>query len=174
MEVTASCFVAKDGAVVIGGKSFDENMRSRCLEYQFNLERRYISRVVMPSQDKFLAELFHYLKAWRFFHDCFGTPEKLIKFVKTAYWGKAELATLLDPSVRQMFLKVCGILEKEVTTKCESRGDPCLESGCSFEGTDEVCLNAVLLSEEEYLRVCVDIWISKFEKPENRIPTWRS
>lgn len=174
MDVIVSCFVAKGGTVIIGDGNLNEEIKSQCLEYQFDLEFRRMFNIVMPSQDKFLAEKFHYHAACKFFDNCFGTPEKLMKFAKTAYWSKAKLATLLDPSVRQMFLKVCGILEKEATIKCWSSGDPCLESGCSFDGTDEVCLNAVLLSEEEYLRACVDIWIMKFENPANRIPIWRS
>lgn len=102
------------------------------------------------------------------------SPEKLMEFVKTVHLSKASLAALLKPESQQAFLGACAVIEKEATDKCGSSGDPCLEDGCAFEGTNEVCLNAVLLSEEKCLRACTDVWVKIFENPENRIDVWRS
>ncbi|GEM_PF-3235764 len=173
MAITVSCFVSQ-GCSLFESKEIKDWLKTQCLEYQFDLELRRVFDVVMPSQYKFLAEASHLQAACHFFDKFFGTPEKLIEFTKTGQLSKIELARLLNPDMRQTFLTVCGIIEKEATDKCGSSGNSCLEDGCAFEGTDETCLNAILLSEGKCLRACTDVWVKLFENPNNRIPIWRS
>ncbi len=166
-NTTISCFVSKDYRIVANDK------KDQSREYEFYLEIRRLRIKDYLSIHPFPVEFRHDAVARNFFDERVGTPEKLMEFVKTAHLSKAELAKLLVPEIRQMFLNVCAILEKEATDRCGSSGEPCLEDGCAFEGTNEVCLNAVLLSEGKCLKACIDIWISKFEDPKNRIDIWR-
>ena len=116
----------------------------------------------------------HDAVARNFFDQIVGTPEKLMEFVKTARLSKVSLAALLQPEKRQAFLGMCAVIEKEATDNCGISGSPCLEDGCAFDGTDEVCLNATLLSEGKCLRACTDVWVEMFENPKSRIEAWRS
>lgn len=108
-----------------------------------------------------------------YFDQLVGTPEKLMDFAIKSNLDKATLASLLEPRIRKHFLNTCAVLEKEATDNCGAGGNTCLEDGCAFEGTDETCLNAVLLSEGKCLRECVNVWANKFRYPENRIEIWR-
>jgi len=98
-----------------------------------------------------------------------------MEFVRKGNLDKASLASLLEPKIRKTFLlDICAVLEKDATNKCKNSGDTCLEDGCAFDGTDEVCLNAVLMSEGKCLKLCIDAWIYIFTSSENRIRVWRS
>lgn len=171
MGTTLSCFVAKNDREVHDDKTNDI-MKSQCFEFEFDLELRRFKLIGMPRSR--VIEPRHWMAAHDFFDLRVGTPEKLMKFVKTTSLSKAGLAKLLIPEVGQTFLTVCAVLEKEATDSCGSSGDTCLEDGCAFEGTEDICLNAVLLSEGKCLRACTDIWVKTFENPENRIDVWRS
>lgn len=171
MGMTLSCFVAKNGREVRGGW-VGGTVDGQYFEFEFDLEFRRSRLTYLPKSA--LMESMHWMAANVFFDLRVGTPERLMKFVETAHLSKAELAKLLIPEVGQTFLTVCAVLEKEATDKCGANNDPCLESGCAFEGTDDVCLNAVLLSEGKCLKDCTDIWVKTFENPENRIEIWRS
>lgn len=170
MDTTISCFVAKNGRVVVDNK-IENVSKNQFFEYEFDLEFRRFRLIYYPKV--YIIESMHRSAARNHFDQLVGTPEKLMKFAREAKFSKDGLARLLVSEIRPSFLSVCAVLEKEATNKCGS-SDPCLEDGCAFEGTDEVCLNAVLLSEGKCLKACTDVWINNFKNPENRIEIWKS
>jgi len=160
---TIPCFINNDGKAILGcGVGAD-----RRPEYWFDLEQRQI----VSSHKSFWDD---YNTAYIFFNRLMGTPKKLMEFAKKGQLNKVSLAVLLKLEYRQEFLGACALIEKEATDKCGAIKDPCLEDGCAFEGTDETCLNAVLLSEGKCLKACTDVWIAIFQYPQNRIETWRN
>ena len=77
--------------------------------------------------------------------------------------SKRELAALLEPEYRQLFLQRCAAIEKRYTEECAAQNDPCLESGCSVAGVEgEACLQPLLRSEAEYRKACVAEWTGLF------------
>ncbi len=179
MGATIPCFITKNGQVFSDLKSVKDDY---CLEYIFNLENRnfYYNALrctsgqndVVPS---WAQHLWMYdIVANDFFDNIVGTPEKLMDFALKGNLDKASLVSLLEPRIRKIFLDICAVLEKEATDRCKNSGDPCLEDGCAFEGTDDVCLNAVLMSEGKCLKLCIEAWICIFTSPEDRIKVWRS
>ncbi len=173
MATTFSCFVAKNYQVFLE-KGAEDNER---LEYQFNLETRgrewTADRNSKPSMIPWIPNLWYDREADRFFHLVAGSPEKLMCFVRDGHLSKTSLGVLLIPEARQRFFALCAVIEKDVTTDCGASGDPCLEDGCAFKETDEVCLNAILLSEGKCLKSCIDLWIGMFQNHENRIEVWK-
>jgi hypothetical protein len=163
-----ACFVTEDYRLAIEGKD-DKELG---LEYAFDLETRQML-FVGKSQPAVTRELRHDAVARNYFDQLVGTPEKLIEFAGQDRLSKASLTALLEPRIRGTFLKVCEIYERAATIACGSSGDSCLEDGCAFEGTDETCLNAILLKGGKCLKECVDIWAFKFRDSENRIEVWR-
>ena len=153
-----SCFVDKDYLV-----SFDK--RSECLEYEFDLERRWMNRPNLST------ELRSDAAARNFFDQYVDTPERLMAFAKEVNLPKLELAKLLKPDTRRFYLEVCASIEKAITEACTAKGDPCLEDGCALEG--EICLNACLTAGQAYSKACVNVWIEMFRNPDNRIDAWR-
>ena len=170
MDTTISCFVAKNGQVIVS-KEIDNVMKTECLEYGFDLEFRRFHLIYCP---KFcIIEPMHRTAVRNHFDQLVGTPEKLMELARVAHFSKEGLARLLVSEIRPSFFSACAVLEKEATSRCGS-SDPCLEEGCAFEGNDEVCLNAVLLSEGKCLKACTDVWVNNFKNPENRIEIWKS
>lgn len=173
MGVVISCFVDRKGALSLtdcaNGNPHLEYLR---LEFNFDLERRNIADF-SEGHWPFATEQKDYKLVSEFFDQLVGTPEKLMEFAKTGHLSKASLTALLEPKIRKLFLSTCAIVEKSFTENCGASGSPCLEDGCAFEGTDETCLNAILLSEGKCLKVCVDLWVNEFKYPENRIEVWR-
>jgi hypothetical protein len=163
-----ACFVTEDYRLAVEGGD-DKELG---LEYVFDLETRQMLFVGKP-QPSFTRELRHDAVARNYFDQLVGTPEKLIEFAGQGGLSKALLTSLLEPRIRGTFRKVCEIYERAVTVACGSGGDPCLEDGCAFEGTDETCLNAILLKGGKCLKDCVDVWALKFRDSENRIDVWR-
>ena len=177
MGIIISCFVNQDKRVFIA-PTMDKN---QCLEYKYDLESRkmFNTNLVAPlARGSLLPSWMTHVwmydgVAVDFFDQLVGTPEKLIEFVKKGGLDKASLTALIDPKCRKIFLNGCVVIEKGATIDCATRKDPCLADGCAFEGTDEVCLNAVLLSEGKCLKDCINFWVAMFEYPENRIEVWR-
>jgi hypothetical protein len=97
-----------------------------------------------------------------------NTPEQLMSLAEQGAFSKAELAELLEPDSRHVFLEACRQIEKAITDECIKRGDFCLESGCPME-EGEVCLDAILKSEPNYHKACADAWIPIFRDPRNRV-----
>ncbi len=164
------CFVTPDYQLALNPN--DTRYEDFCLEYIFDLENRQMCYVGKPEPE-LVRELRHDAVARNYFDSIVGTPEKLMEFARKDGLSKAAMTALLDPGIRQAFLTLCTIFEKGATGECGANRDPCLESGCAFEGTDETCLNAILLSQGKCLRECVDVWAYKFQDPANRIEIWR-
>lgn len=136
MGATIFCFVTPDHNIDVDSTGH-KDLR---LEYVFDLENRQMYFVGRPGS-AFMRELRHDAVARNYFDALVGTPEKLIEFARKGQLNKASLASLLDPRIRETFLSICAIVEKEDTD--------------SFE-------------------ICVDIWVSKFQHPENRLEIWRN
>lgn len=82
--------------------------------------------------------------------------------------SKAEMAILLNPEFRPVFLSRCAAIEMRYTEAC-SQNDPCLESGCSVVGDGgAACLQPLLRAETEYRQACAAEWIKVFEDPARR------
>jgi hypothetical protein len=167
MFATITCWVTEDYRLAVE----DMDDKELCLEYVFDLETRRMFRIG-KTQPAFMSELRHDAVARNYFDSIVDTPEKLMEFAGKNELQKIALAALLESRVRKIFLAVCAVVERNVTVEC-GKADPCLEEGCAFEGTDETCLNAVLLSEGKCLKACIEIWVDKFKYPENRIEVWR-
>jgi hypothetical protein len=65
-------------------------------------------------------------------------------------------------------------IERRYTEACTAKNDPCLESGCSVEGEDEICLQPLLNAGIEYQKACAAEWIKLFRVPRNRIDAWKN
>lgn len=139
METIIPCFVSLDNKAVC----FDSETKTSCIKYQFDLRFRQMTRISLTPTMSSLAWLEYDAVAHNFFDQLVGTSEKLIEFAKSGQLNEASLVTLLDSRIREIFLDVCAILEKE-------------------------------FSKETHSKICVDIWVSKFRYPENRIRVWRS
>lgn len=167
MSNTITCFINRDGNVVIGsGVGVDQRK-----EFQFDLEQRQIVGSQL-GQWPFTTEQSDYKAVHDFFKQNVGTPEKLMEFVKEASLSKLELAKLLNRTVRGFYLNVCAGIEKGITEACTAQNDPCLEGGCALEG--QICLNACLTANELYYKQCANVWLELFKNPNNRIGKWRS
>lgn len=84
------------------------------------------------------------------------TRDEVEKLAEEGKMSKSELAGLLRPVKRQLFLDVCTSLERVFTKRCGSC-DPCLAGGCAMsEG--EICLNACLNEDQNYYRAVTCVW----------------
>ncbi|MGE5246137.1 MAG: hypothetical protein ACM3SQ_18075 [Betaproteobacteria bacterium] len=84
------------------------------------------------------------------------------------------LAGLLNEQARHAFLETCARIERTYTEACPTVNEPCLASGCSLEGTNEICLQPLLAADGDYLRACAAEWIKLFRRPENRADFWQA
>jgi hypothetical protein len=101
------------------------------------------------------------------------TPEQLMAFAAEGHLPKHVLATLLAEDSRAAFLDACARIERGYTDACIAKHDPCLESGCSIEGGDEICLQPVLEAGIEYQKACAAEWVKLFRDPNRRVAAWR-
>lgn len=85
-----------------------------------------------------------------------GTPARLMTLAVEVGLSKLELAELLAPEQRQVFLDACAVIERRYTVECTAANDPCLESGCSVEG--EICLQPLLNHRAAYEKACAVEW----------------
>jgi hypothetical protein len=135
-------------------------------EYRFDLAaRRLLVGHATPASP---------VAAQDYVNQCFGDPERLMTFAKEGHLPKHVLVRLLSIENRQPYLESCARVEREYTKACTNRRDPCLESGCSVEGEDEVCLQALLDAGVEYHQACAAEWIKLFRTPVNRIDAWKN
>ncbi len=95
--------------------------------------------------------------------------EQLMTLAAAGRLTKPVMAALLAQGARQRFLESCAHIERRYTDACAAKGDPCLESGCSLEGGDEICLQPLLEAGDEYNRACAAEWVKLFQQPENRL-----
>ncbi len=70
-------------------------------------------------------------------------------------------------------MKACAAIERRYTEACIAKEDPCLESGCSVEGEDEICRQPLLNAGIEYQQACAAEWVRLFRASTNRIDAWR-
>ena len=103
----------------------------------------------------------------------YWTPDRLLAFAVSSHLTKLDLAGLLTPETREVFLQTCSDIERDYTHACGTSGDPCLEAGCSFEDEENICLQPVLRAGEEYHRRCAEAWVKFFVDPANRAVAWR-
>jgi hypothetical protein len=71
----------------------------------------------------------------------------------------SALAELLDANEREAFRDACARIERDLTDACGASGEPCLASGCSVQGTGEICLQPILRAGAEYHRACAQEWL---------------
>ncbi|OGN08511.1 MAG: hypothetical protein A2750_02185 [Candidatus Yanofskybacteria bacterium RIFCSPHIGHO2_01_FULL_45_42] len=115
----------------------------------------------------------HLALAERYFKEIVGTPTQLMDFALESGLSKLELANLLMPEKKKLYLGACARFEKALTEACTAKNDPCLEGGCAMI-EEEVCLSAILEAGKIYTTAYVSMWINLFVDPSNRIPAWRS
>ena len=96
-----------------------------------------------------------------------NSPEQLMRLAEEGALSKVELADLLEPDARHVFLEECRRIERTITDDCIKRGDFCLESGCPME-QGEVCLDAILKTEPLYHKACAGAWLPIYQDPRNR------
>ncbi len=158
--------------VKLGAQSFAEVARefglteSECQEYRFDLSTR---RLVVDRATPSSALAVH-----NYIGEHVGSPGQLMKFAGEGHLPKHILVTLLSLDQRQPYLDACTRIERRYTEACTARNDPCLESGCSVEGMDEVCLQPLLNAGLQYQQACAAEWIRLFRASANRIDAWKS
>lgn len=157
-----TCFVSKEGTIHLQ----DEN--GEFLEYRFDLETRTMTIEPWETERSLLCDAV----ARNYFDTQVGTPERLMNLAQNNGLSKLELAALLVPEKKRVYLDTCAKFKKALTEACTAKNDPCLEEGCALEG--ETCLNAVLKAGEIYTTAYVSMWLHLFADPENRILNWRS
>jgi hypothetical protein len=133
-------------------------------EYRFDLRTRRLVTGAETSRDT--------IRAQRYVAERLSSPERLMAFAKEGSLPKAVLADLLSGDTRQAYLDACARVEREFTDACIAKGDPCLESGCSVEGGDEICLNPLREAGAAYQQACAAEWVALFRTPSNRIDAW--
>lgn len=106
--------------------------------------------------------------------DRFGSPDRLMKFAEQGHLPKDVLVNLLSIDQRQPYLEACAQIERRYTEACTAENDPCLESGCSIEGEDEICLQPLLKAGMKYQQDCAAEWIKLFRASDNRIDAWKT
>ena len=72
--------------------------------------------------------------------------------------SKQELADLLRPEKRQLFLEVCASIELVFTKSCGESGKTCLEDGCAMS-EEEICLNPILVEGPNYYKAITHVWM---------------
>jgi hypothetical protein len=103
-----------------------------------------------------------------------GSPDRLMMFAEQGYLPKDALVSLLSIEQRRPYLEACARIERQYTEACTAKNDPCLESGCSVEGEDEICLQPLLHAGIEYQKACAAEWIKLFRVTANRIDAWKN
>jgi hypothetical protein len=158
--------------VKLGAESFAEVAHefdlteSECQEYRFDLStRRLIVDRATPAGALAVQEDVS---------QRVGSPDRLMKFAEHGHLPKDVLATLLSLDQRQPYLDACAQIERRYTEACTAKNDPCLESGCSVEGEDEICLQPLLRAGIEYQQACAAEWIKLFRASMNRIDAWKN
>ena len=141
-------------------------LETECQEYRFDLSTRQllVDRATPASAIAVQEDVGRHV----------GSPDRLMKFAKEGGLSKHALVNLLSIEQRQPYLEDCAQIERRYTEACIARNDPCLESGCSVEGEDEVCLQPLLNAGSEYHEACAAEWIKRFRVPANRIEAWRN
>jgi hypothetical protein len=103
----------------------------------------------------------------------FETPEQLMASAEEGRLPKHVLADLLRLEDRQPYLEACARIERTYTEACTARNSPCLESGCSVEGEDEICLQPLVNAGIEYHQACAAEWLKLFRAPANGVESWK-
>jgi len=103
-----------------------------------------------------------------------GSPDRLMKFAEQGHLPKHILVNLLSIDQRQPYLEACTQIERRYTEACTAKNDHCLESGCSVESEDEICLQPFLNAGIEYQQACAAGWIKLFRASMNRIDAWKN
>lgn len=101
-----------------------------------------------------------------------GTPERVIEMARQGRLSKQALAQFLTPDARKSYLETCAAIERRFTEACGASGDPCLASGCAFEGEDEQCLQPLLNAGITYYQACGEAFAKMFADPHNRSAAW--
>jgi len=99
-----------------------------------------------------------------------GSPARLMAFAAEGHLTKHALGSLLTAEHARAYFDTCAALERQYTTDCAAKGDPCLESGCALEG--DVCLEPLLQAGGEYHQACAAAWRLQFEDKRHRAPVW--
>jgi len=97
-----------------------------------------------------------------------------MRFADEGHLPKQVLANLLTLDQRQRFLNACTRVERQYTQECTASSDPCLESGCSVAGGDEICLQPILRAGIDYHRGCAAEWLKLFRDSRNRVDAWQN
>jgi len=100
--------------------------------------------------------------------------KELFELASTGRLTKSYLAAFLTSQAREAFLDKCRLIEQELTQSGATKGDPCLASGCAFDGVDEACLNAVLAVDGEHMSRCMSAWSEIFRDQNNRLLAWKT
>lgn len=174
MDGTMYCLVDPRGDVraTLDAASFDDAARQfgvdegACQEYRFDLVTRQllVDRATPPSA----------LAVQDYLQQRVGSAERLMAYAEAGHLPKHVLADLLDADQRPAYLSACARIERRYTEACTAKNDPCLVSGCSVEGEDEICLQPLLEAGAEYHRACAAEWLELFRTPANRIEAWRN
>ncbi len=137
-----------------------------CQEYRFDLTTRQllVDRGTPPSA----------LAVQEYLNQRVGSPERLMVYAATGELPKKALADLLVVEQRPSYLSACARIERQYTEACMAKNDPCLPSGCSVQGEDEICLQPLLDAGVEYHQACAAEWLKRFREPASRIAAWRN
>lgn len=174
MEDTMYLLVDPRGKVYVkqGAESFADVAHAfglaegECQEYRFDqVTRRLIVDRATPASA---------LAAQDYVNQRLGSPERLMRFAEEGHLTKHVLANFLSAENRSPYLETCARIERTYTEACTAKNDPCLESGCSVEGEDEICLQPLLNAGLEYHQACAAEWIKLFRTATNRIDAWKS
>lgn len=94
--------------------------------------------------------------------------ERLMQSARDGLLNKHQLASYLAPEPRDAFLHACTDIERRYTEECTNRRDPCLESGCSVEDAEGICLQPILRAGDEFHKACAAEWMRWYCDPRNR------
>lgn len=174
MDATLYYLVDAHGKVYakVGAESFADVAREfglierECQEYRFDLSsRRLIVDRATPASALAVQEDVS---------QRVGSPDRLMTLAEQGHLPKLMLVNLLSLDQRQPYLEACAQIERRYTEACTAKNDPCLESGCSVEGKDEICLQPLLNAGVEYQQACAAEWIKLFRASMNRIDAWKN
>ncbi len=174
MNDTLFCLVDPHGRVYVKDRadSFLDVAREfdltepDCQEYRFDLATRRLH----SDRGTFAGAL----AVQEYLNQRVGSPERLMTFAQQGHLPKHVLADLLQIETRKSYLDACAAVERRFTASCTAQQDPCLESGCSVEGEDEICLQPLLRAGVAYHQECAAEWVERFQRPANRIDAWKN
>jgi len=141
-------------------------IESECHKYRFDLAaRRFLvdrgsSASGLAVQERMSQQI--------------GSPDLLMRFADEGHLPKQVLANLLTLDQRQRFLNACTQVERQYTQECTASTEPCLESGCSVAGGNEICLQPILRAGIDYHRGCAAEWLKLFRDSRNRVDAWQN